>query len=64
MRIYRLLRFKVAASDRLIREIVNDAVHQSLAEDAENLNDADTLKSEETISFETFVFDLRNIVRM
>jgi len=64
VRIYRLLRFKVAASDRLIREIVNDAVHQSLAEDAENLNDADTLKSEETISFETFVFDLRNIVRM
>ena len=64
MRIHRLLRFKVAASDRLIREIVNDAVHQSLAEDAENLNDADTLKSEETISFETFVLDLRNIVRM
>lgn len=53
------LRFKAAATDRSISDMVNDAVKVALAEDAEDLASFDQRKSERSVSFESLVRDLR-----
>ncbi len=57
--IHRALRLKAAESDTSISDLVNLAVRQSLAEDAEDLEVFRAREVEGTISFEEFVRDLR-----
>ena len=53
--IHKALRLKSAVSDRSISEMVNDAVRNSLAEDADDLAAFDDRADESTIDFEDFV---------
>lgn len=57
--VHKALRLKAAESDTSISDLVNLAVRQSLAEDADDLQAFDERSSEPTISFEEFVRDLR-----
>ncbi len=53
--IHKALRLKSAVSERSMSEMVNDAVRQSLAEDAEDLAAFDERAEEPTVDFEDFV---------
>jgi len=57
--LYRALRIKAAETGQPITKIVNDAVRQSLAEDAEDLAAFDERAREPNLSFETVLKDLR-----
>ena len=57
--VHQALRLKAAATDRTISEMVNEAVRIALAEDAEDLAAFDRRQSERSMSFESFVRDLR-----
>jgi plasmid stability protein len=57
--VHRALRLKAAASDRSISDMVNEAVRSTLAEDAEDLRAFSARKKEKSISFDTFVQDLK-----
>jgi len=57
--IHRALRFKAAASDRSISDLVNDAVKLTLAEDADDLQAIEKRKREPDLDFEQFVRALR-----
>jgi len=57
--LHRLLRLKAAEMDRSISELVNDAVKQSLAEDAEDLAAFDERASEPDLPFERVIKELR-----
>lgn len=57
--VHRALRLKAAASDRSISDMVNDAVRAALSEDADDLVSFDQRQRESSISFESFVRDLR-----
>ena len=58
--LHKALRLTAAASGRSISDMVNDAVRLSLAEDVEDLKDAEARQLEESISFESIVGDLRS----
>jgi hypothetical protein len=53
--LHKALRLKSAVSERSISEMVNDAVRQSLAEDAEDLAAFDERADEPTVDFEDFI---------
>lgn len=55
----RALRLKAAATDRPISEIVNDAVKQALAEDAEDLEAFALRAKEPDLDFEVVVKNLK-----
>ncbi len=57
--IHRTLRIRAAEMDRTISELVNDAVKQSLAEDAEDLMTFEVREGESHMPFEDFVKDLK-----
>jgi predicted transcriptional regulator len=57
--IHRALRLKAAATDRPVSEIVNDAVRERLAEDADDLAAFDARAAEPSLDFDTVVKDLR-----
>ncbi len=57
--VHRALRLKAAATDRSISDMVNAAVKQALAEDAEDLEAFRKRRSEESIDFEGFVRALK-----
>lgn len=57
--VHQALRLKAAASNRSISEMVNEAVKAALAEDAVDLAAFDERRGERSISFESFVKDLR-----
>jgi hypothetical protein len=57
--VHQALRLRAAATERSISEMVNDAVKVALAEDAEDLDAFDRRKTERSVSFESFVRDLR-----
>ena len=57
--VHRALRLKAAETETTISDLVNDAVRQSLAEDADDLAAIEARKSEPTRSFEAFVGSLR-----
>lgn len=57
--IHRALRLKAATSDRSVSEMVNDAVKQALAEDAEDLAAFDQRRREPDLDFEQFVKALK-----
>jgi hypothetical protein len=57
--VHRALRRKAAATDRPLSEIVNDAVRERLAEDAEDLAAFDERAAESSLDFNRVVEDLR-----
>lgn len=57
--IHKALRLKAAETERSMSELVNDAVRILLAEDAEDLEAIRAREDEPTISFESFVLDMR-----
>lgn len=57
--VHRVLRLKAAETDRTISELVNEALKQSLAEDAEDLAAFDERTRERSVSFEKAVRDMR-----
>ena len=57
--LHRALRLKSAETDRSVSELVNEAVRVLLSEDAEDLADVAARVCEPTVSFETFVKDLK-----
>ena len=57
--IHRALRLKAAETDRSISELVNEAVRNALAEDAEDLAAFADRVAEPTLPFEDLVKDLK-----
>ena len=62
--VHRALRLRAAACNRSISDMVNEAVRMTLAEDADDMRDADQRQDEESIGFEEFVSSLRNSGRI
>ena len=62
--VHRALRLRAAACNRSISDMVNEAVRMTLAEDADDLKDADQRQAEPSSSFEDFVTSLRNSGRL
>jgi len=60
----RALRLKAAACNRSISDMVNEAVRMTLAEDADDLRDADQRQAETSFGFEEFVTSLRDSGRI
>jgi len=57
--LHRALRLKAAATERSISDVVNDAVRQTLSEDASDLEMFDKRRREPNLDFEDFVARLR-----
>ncbi|HWS70509.1 MAG TPA: CopG family transcriptional regulator, partial [Thermoanaerobaculia bacterium] len=57
--LHRALRLKAAATDRSISDVVNDAVRQTLSEDAADLEVFEKRRREPTLDFEEVVLRLR-----
>ncbi|HVE72260.1 MAG TPA: CopG family transcriptional regulator [Thermoanaerobaculia bacterium] len=57
--LHRALRLKAAAMDRSISDVVNDAVRQTLSEDAADLEVFEKRRREPTLDFEEVVLRLR-----
>jgi len=62
--VHRALRLRAAACNRSISDMVNEAVRMTLAEDVDDLRDADQRQVEESSSFEDFVALLRDSGRI
>ena len=56
---FKALRMKAAATNRSMSELVDDAVKDSLAEDAADLDAFALLRDEKAITFDAFVCGLR-----
>jgi hypothetical protein len=57
--LHRAIRLKSVETSRSVSDLVNDALRVELAEDANDLAVFEKRKSEPTLSFETFVKELR-----
>ena len=57
--LHRALRIKAAETDQSVSDIVNEAVRQTLAEDAEDLATFRARAKEPNLDFETVLKDLR-----
>jgi len=57
--LHRALRLKAAESERTMSDLVNEALRQSLLEDAEDLAAFEERTEEPSMSFEDMVKDLR-----
>jgi hypothetical protein len=57
--LHRAVRLKAAATDRSVSDLVNDAVRQSLAEDAEDLEAFERRRREPTLDFEELVRSMK-----
>jgi len=57
--LHRALRLKSVETSLSMSEVVNDAVREALAEDAEDLAAFEKRRREPTLSFEDFVKELR-----
>lgn len=57
--LHRALRLKAAETDRSVSELVNDAVREALAEDAEDLEAFEERGKEPALKFEDVVRDLK-----
>ncbi len=62
--LHKALRLRAAASDRSISEMVNEAVRQTLAEDAADFDAFAQRRSEPVVDFESFVGDLKRRGRL
>lgn len=57
--LHRAIRLKAIETARSVSDLVNDALRDELAEDANDLAAFDERKNEPTLNFETFVKELR-----
>lgn len=57
--LHKALRVKAAESERSLSDLVNDAVRQSLAEDAEDLTAFEERAKEPSLAFEEVLRDLK-----
>ncbi len=57
--LHRALRMKSIETSRSLSDLLNDAVRNELAEDAEDLGIFDARKAEPTLPFEAFVKELK-----
>ena len=57
--LHRALRVKAAETDQSLSDLVNEAVRQTLAEDAEDLAASRARAKEPNLDFETVLKDLR-----
>ena len=57
--LHRALRLKAAETDKSMSDLVNAALREALAEDAEDLESFRERSKEPTVDFETFVRGLR-----
>ncbi len=57
--LHRALRFKAAETDQSVSDLVNAAVRESLAEDADDLEAFEARAKEPSLSFEDVLKDLR-----
>jgi hypothetical protein len=57
--LHKALRLKSAETSRSVSDVVNDAVRDALAEDAEDLAAFEARKHEPIVSFEAFLKELR-----
>lgn len=57
--LHRALRLKAAETDRSLSDLVNAAVRETLAEDAEDLEAFEARASEPSLSFEDVLKDLK-----
>ena len=57
--LHRALRLKAAATDKSISDVVNDAVRQTLSEDASDLEVFEKRRREPSLDFEQVVLRLR-----
>jgi plasmid stability protein len=57
--LHRALRLKAAASDRSISDVVNDAVRQTLSEDASDLESFEKRRGEQSVDFAEVVLRMR-----
>ena len=57
--LHKALRLKSVETSRSMSDLINDAVREELAEDADDLAAFDARKNERTIGFEDFVKELR-----
>ena len=57
--LHRALRVKAAQTDQTLSDLVNEAVRQTLAEDAVDLEAAHARAKEPTLDFEAVLKDLR-----
>lgn len=57
--LHKALRLKAAATERSLSDVVDEAVRALLAEDADDLAAIDERAAEPTLSFETFVQELK-----
>ena len=57
--IHRALRLKAAETDCSVSELVNDAVREALAEDAEDIAAFESREKEPDLAFEDVVKDLK-----
>ena len=57
--LHRALRMKAAETDKSVSELVNAALRQTLAEDADDLASFRARAKEPNLDFEAFVRDLR-----
>jgi plasmid stability protein len=57
--LHRALRLKAAATDKSISDVVNDAVRQTLSEDAADLDAFEKRRREPALDFEEVVLSLR-----
>ena len=57
--LHKALRLKAAATERSVSDVVNEAVRSLLAEDADDLAALAERRDEPSVSFESFVADLR-----
>jgi hypothetical protein len=57
--VFKALRMKAAATHRTISEIVEEAVKETLAEDAVDLDAIQILRGDPVMTFESFVSGLR-----
>ena len=57
--LHKALRLKSVETSRSVSDLINDAVRDDLAEDADDLAVFEARKNEPTVSFEDFVRDLK-----
>lgn len=57
--LHRALRLKAATTDESISELVNRAVRENLAEDAQDLRAFRDRETEPSVTYESFVADLK-----
>ena len=57
--LHKALRLKAAATERSVSDVVNEAVRVLLAEDADDLAALEDRADEPTVSFESFVRELK-----